>query len=160
MEVQARVPAGGIGCPIPVARMPADTSARAGEPSRAQITIENPFACDLRDVRLQDFMLLDGPGALRVNAVSNGVASTGSDKGRILDWNLGTIPRGGRRTVSADVTATAGDSSIVDETVVQATCGLDDGQRGSTRQVDVPLSGHTTSNVPVSAARSSHILGR
>ena len=111
MEASAQVPAGGINCPIPVTKEvnPSRISIDA-QPDTARVTFNvlNPYDCDLTNVVLvdrirqrlgdPDFILQSSSPTAESPSMPTGALRTAD-----VTWNLGTIPKGGKKVVTMDV---------------------------------------------------------
>ncbi|MGH2722078.1 MAG: hypothetical protein ACRDJO_10825 [Actinomycetota bacterium] len=144
MEARAKVPAGGIDCPIPVTKVTDPTSIGIGGSFTAGITIKNPYDCELTDVVATDNVTADGP-TFTIPAASDG----GTISGNTVTWNLGTIPPGGSKLVQVNIKAGRGSGSITDTVNVVGKCGI--GSADGSTTVNVGLKGSTVLAVTVGA---------
>ena len=130
MEVKAQTPSGGINCGIPVTKSANPPGVTVNQTFVVTIKIDNPFGCDLTNVRVVDrittvgsarFQVVDtNPNATTVPAGSN------LDKGTII-WTtgVGPIPKGGSKSITATIRAQGGGGEIrdiVDVSAVLANC--------------------------------------
>lgn len=154
MEAAAAVPAGGIACSIPVTKTPNPASVSVGNPFVTDITITNPYECDLQNVAATDEITTEGAARYRVNSTTDAGVYSGGDASGVIDWgSLGTIDAGKSKKISAGFTATDGPGRIVDTVSVTGTCGVDTATGTATVQVQV--TGTATATVPV----GSRVLG-
>jgi hypothetical protein len=144
METSARVPSGGVVCPIPVTKTAPDT-VNIGDTFDYLITVNNPFDCTLTDLRIEDTI-----------AASRGVRFTivGSDPqasvsgGRAVWENLGSLAPGESRSVRLTVRIDSGSLSgqMTDTVVATANCGLGSAQGDVT--INTPLRGQFVLQAP------------
>ncbi len=112
-EVSSQVPAGGVNCPIPVVKTANPRSINlgtSGNTSDISITVNNAFDCDLTGVVLTDrirqlegdpdFKLLSGSPTPKSPKLPTGVLETAD-----VVWDLGTIPKGTKKTVTVKLEA-------------------------------------------------------
>jgi uncharacterized protein DUF11 len=145
MEARAKVPSGGIGCPIPVTKTPDPSSVAPGGSFKTTITINNPFDCDLTNVAATDDISPSKGVSFTIGDVSDGGSKTSSS----ASWQLGTIPAGKSRTVTVNVLASKSSKAgeIRDKVTVKGECGI--GSADGTTTVSVGLNGVGTATVPV-----------
>lgn len=152
MEAAAAVPAGGITCSIPVTKDAIPDTVPVGDPFVTDITITNPYECDLQDVSATDDISTNGSARYRVNSTTDGGVYSGDDATGVIDWGaLGVIDAGKSKKISAGFTATAGPGEIIDTVVVTGTCGV--GDASGTTTVQVAVTGTATATVPVTGTR-------
>jgi hypothetical protein len=120
MEVSSEVPVGGINCPIPVIKSATETEISVGDQTTISITVDNVYDCDLTDVTLVDtisqiegtpnFTIEETGGAAEPTSDDDltGVLPPGDAKQTVLEWDLGTIKKGEKKTVDFTIEATDG----------------------------------------------------
>jgi LPXTG-motif cell wall-anchored protein len=118
MEVTARVPAGGVSCPIPVSKTPSANSVSVGDAFILTFTVSNPYDCTLRDVRLEDVIRTEGDARFEILSTdpraSQSTSGSGLRSGTIT-WNdIGDLRPGATRSVTARIGARGGGGAIVD----------------------------------------------
>lgn len=150
MEVTARVPSGGIRCPLPVAKTSDLPSVEPGQEFTYTITvpaIPNPHACTLRDVHVVDTIsVADGDVEWTVLGTAP-QADAASDE--TVTWNdIGPIPPGEQRsvTIRIRVAESSRGGTLRDHVAVTANCPLVPAE-GST-EVNTVLRGDVTVDVP------------
>lgn len=154
MEAAAAVPAGGIACSIPVTKTPNPATVNVGQPFVTDITITNPYECDLQNVSATDDIATQQSARYRVNSTTDAGVYSGGDASGVIDWGaLGTIDAGKSKKISAGFTATDGPGRIIDTVSVIGTCGV--GTATGTTTVQVQVTGTATATVPV----GSRVLG-
>lgn len=145
MEVSAIAPEGGVNCDdvIPVTKDVEPETVFPGDAFSYTITIDNPFACTLTNVRVEDTISSDSGVEYTVTG-TDPEADSVSDT-RVVWNNVGPIEPGGSVTLTID--AAADDDSaaglIVDEVDVDADC--EGGPIAGQTEVEttVPLTGTT-----------------
>jgi hypothetical protein len=151
MEARAKVPSGGIGCPIPVTKTPNPSTVNPGGTFTTTIDINNPYDCDLTNVTATDDITGSGVSFTIGDVNEGGVKSA---KG--VTWDLGTIPAGGSKQLKVVVTAGrsisgasrgGGRGEIKDTVTVKGTCGV--GSADGSTTVAVGLNGVGSATVPV-----------
>jgi hypothetical protein len=151
MEARAKVPSGGIKCPIPVTKTPNPATVNPGGTFTTTIDIKNPYDCDLTNVSATDDITGSGV-SFTIGEVSEG----GTKSGNSVRWDLGTIPAGGSKQLKVVVTAGRSISSssrgggrgeIKDTVTVKGNCGV--GSATGTETVSVGLNGVGSATVPV-----------
>lgn len=148
METKAKVPAGGISCPIPVEKTADPPSVSVGGNFTTNIRIINPFDCELRNVSATDEITTTSNARYSVESISDGGTYSGTDRAGTVTWsNLGSIPPGGSKTISVTFRATRGSGVIHDKVTVRAVCGI--GSVDGVTTVDVSLQGQVELDVPV-----------
>src|SRR5207249_3684430 len=100
MEARAKVPSGGIGCPIPVTKTPNPSTINPGGTFTTTIDINNPYDCDLTNVTATDDITSTGV-AFTIGDVNEG----GVKSAKSVSWDVGTIPAGGSKQLKVVVTA-------------------------------------------------------
>lgn len=148
METQAKVPAGGVSCSVPVAKTPSVSEINVGRSFDVTFTITNPYECTLSNVRLEDaitteddarFEVLSAQGA---SSVPQGAAL---DSGTIVWSDIGDIAPHGTRTMKATIGARGGAGQIVDVATANGTLA-DCADAGATvAGVDVSIVGSALS---------------
>jgi uncharacterized protein DUF11 len=146
METRAKVPAGGIDCPIPVSKSADPASIPVGGSFTANIRIDNPYDCDLTNVVATD--TVTGKGVtFTIPAASDG----GTISGSVATWNIGTIPAHGSKTVQVNIKAGRRGSGSIEDTVnVKGNCGIGSADGAST--VTMALDGTAFLGIQVGAA--------
>lgn len=165
MEAAVTVPSGGITCPLPVTKVASPSAVRVGASFDTTITVHNPFACPLTNVRLTDRIGVEKRSLFTITrtapAASAAVAGQGVSRGSAR-WQLGSIAAGGHKPVVVTLRADGGAGRIVDEATAVATltsCPAKPARSAADvtglARVNVPASG--TGRTGVS---SSVVLGR
>ena len=149
MEVKTQVPAGGIDCGIPVTKSASPPGVTVNQNFVVTIKIDNPFGCDLTGVRVVDAITTRGDAKFQVvdtNPNANTVpAGSNLDSGTIIWNNIGSIPKGGTKSVTATIRAQGGGGEIDDIANVSAVLGNCEGQGegnqmvGKSIQLRVPV---------------------
>jgi hypothetical protein len=149
MEVKTQVPAGGIDCGIPVTKSASPRGVTVNQSFVVTIKIDNPFGCDLTGVKVVDAITTKGDAKFQVvgtNPTANTVpAGSNLDSGTIIWNNIGSIPKGGTKSVTATVKAQGGGGEIDDIANVSAVLGNCQGQGegnqmvGKSIQLRVPV---------------------
>jgi hypothetical protein len=148
-EVKAQVPEGGIDCGIPVTKSASPKGVTVNQNFVVTIKIDNPFGCDLNHVKVTDDITTQGDAKFQVvdtNPNANQVpAGSNLDSGKIV-WNdIGSIPKGGTKSVTTTIKAQGGGGIITDIAHVSATAGNCDGEGegnnlvGNSRPLKVPV---------------------
>jgi len=105
MEVQTQVPAGGIDCGIPVTKKANPPGVEVNQSFVVTIKIDNPFGCDLTAVKVVDDITTKGGARFEVvdtNPNADSVpAGDHLDSGTITWNNIGSIPKGGTKSITA-----------------------------------------------------------
>ncbi len=125
MEVDTQVPAGGIGCEIPVDKSANPTSVSVGETFVTPITVNNPFDCELTQVRVED-SITTSQGATFTIVGSDPTADSATPGDNLTSatvvWNdIGPIAPGESATVTVTIEA---QSAGVIEDIATATATL------------------------------------
>ncbi|MFP5225626.1 MAG: hypothetical protein ACLGH3_08785 [Actinomycetota bacterium] len=116
VEAEVSVPADGITCTVPVIKDATPDSVGTGNEFTTNITVQNPYACDLADVILSDdietlrnarFEITDAPGAI------SKTGGTLLDTGKV-SWKVGTIEAGGEKTVTM-VQEAQGSAGVIED---------------------------------------------
>ena len=149
MEAKAHVPAGGIDCGIPVFKSASPKGVTVNQNFVVTIKIDNPFGCDLNAVKVEDDITTQGDAKFQVvdtNPTANTVpAGSNLDKGTIVWNNIGTIPKGGTKSVTTTIKAQGGGGIISDIAHVSATAGNCTGEGegnnlvGNSKPLKVPV---------------------
>jgi hypothetical protein len=112
METSTEVPVGGVNCPIPVTKTadPRTINIAPQKPdtSKISITVHNVFDCDLTDVVLTDrIRQREGDPDFKINSATPKPKSpnlpTATVSSADVVWDLGTIPKGEKRTVTLEL---------------------------------------------------------
>jgi len=115
MEVSASAPVGGVKCPIPVTKTadPSSINIRSTpDTSHITITAHNTYDCDLTNVVLTDHITKKpvadaGDPDFQLTAANptpdSPAIPTGTIKVADVKWSLGTIPKGGTKSVTLDL---------------------------------------------------------
>ena len=125
METSAQVPAGGVACPIPLAKGSSATSVNVGQTYRQTFTVTNPYDCTLKNVTIHDSV--STVNAARFTIIDTkrpaSVATVGSELlNGLVKWNsVGDIPPGATRTTEATFKAQGGTGVINDRAVADGT---------------------------------------
>lgn len=118
MEAAALVPPGGITCPIPVRKVAAPEQVSVGEGFTTTITVENPFACPITDVSLDDDITTEEAARFAVTGTSPAAdavtGGSGLATGEVRWADLGTIDPGKTTSAKVDLEAQAGAGKIID----------------------------------------------
>jgi len=105
MEVQTQVPEGGIDCGIPVTKTANPRGVTVNQDFTVTIKIDNPFGCDLTGVRVVDVIRTDGGARFQVLDTDPNADQVPSgdhlDAGTIIWNNIGNIPKGGTKSITA-----------------------------------------------------------
>lgn len=137
METRARAPEGGVECDLPVAKTPDKEVVGPGETFTYTITVANPNACPLTDVRVVDVIEADDGVTWTVEGTTP-QADQISDT-RVVWEGRGPIPPDGSETFQ--ITITVGQDSAAgvfhDRAEATALCG------------EVPVTGQDDERVPV-----------
>jgi hypothetical protein len=153
MEARAKVPSGGIGCPIPVTKTPNPSTVNPGGTFTTTIDINNPYDCELTNVTATDD--ISGSG---VSFTIGDITEGGTRSGNTVRWDIGTIPPGGSKQLKVTVTAGrsisgasrgggGGRGEIKDTVNVKGNCGV--GSATGSETVSVGLNGTGSATVPV-----------
>ena len=120
MEVSSEVPEGGINCPLPVIKSATETEISVGDQTTISIEVDNVYDCDLTKVILVDtisqrtgspnFTIEDTGGDAKPTSDDDltKVLPPGDAKQTVLEWDLGTIPKGKSKSVNFTIEATDG----------------------------------------------------
>lgn len=158
MEVEARTPAGGITCDLPVEKSSDKDTVEAGEEFTYTITVENPYECTLTDVRVEDQVGSTDDATFEILGASDG-GQVDDDAGTVTWADIGPIEPGASTSVTIDMKA--GDDSgaglITDVVDVTANCAL--GSADGSTEVDVSLSGSADVQLPEVAAPEPEVAG-
>lgn len=149
MEAKAHVPAGGIDCGIPVFKSASPRGVTVNQNFVVTIRIENPYGCDLTNVKVTDVITTEGDAKFSVvdtNPNADTVpAGQNLDSGTIV-WNdVGPIAKGGSKSITATIKAQGGGGIIKDIADVSATAanceGSGDGEQlvGKSLPLRVPV---------------------
>lgn len=145
MEASASVPAGGVGCQIPVSKTPSVQTANVGESFDVTFAVANPYDCTLRGVRLEDAVTTerDARFAVGFTAPAASVAPAGQRlaEGTLIWSNLGDLRPGQTRTVRATFAAQGGAGAIIDRATAFGTLADCAQEGGSVAGVDVDVVG-------------------
>lgn len=149
METQAQVPVGGIDCGIPVFKTARPRGVTVDQSFVVSIRILNPFGCDLTKVKVTDTITTTGDAKFQVlatNPQANQVPAGANRDSGVIVWNdIGTIPKGGERTVTTTIRAQGGGGiirDVVDVSAVLGNCeGSGEGDQivGVSRPLQVPV---------------------
>jgi hypothetical protein len=145
MEASSNVPAGGIVCHLPTAKVASARSVLVGKSFTTTISVFNPFGCDLRHVRVTDTIGTRAGARFAITDTSPNASSFthGSElaKGLIVWKDIGSIPAGGTKKIRASFT-TAGSAGqvrdIADATAIIGSCS---GSGGSVTGVAKSVTG-------------------
>lgn len=145
METSARVPAGGVVCPIPVTKTAPDT-VNIGDTFDFLITVNNPFDCTLTDLRVED--TIAASRGVRFTIVGTDPTANSTAGGKVVWENLGSLAPGESKTLKLSVRIDSGSLSgqLTDTVVATANCGLGGAQGGTT--INTPLRGTFVLNAP------------
>lgn len=139
METKAVVPVGGIDCGIPVTKTASPAGVTVNQDFTVSIKIDNPFGCDLTAVKVVDDITTSGDAKFKVvstDPTANTVpAGSNLDSGTIVWNNIGSIPKGGTKTVKATFTAQGGGGIIKDIAHVSAILGNCEGEGNGNQMV-------------------------
>lgn len=131
MESRAKVPAGGISCPIPVRKVPNPPGVSVGQTFTTDITVSNPFGCDLTKVKVIDEIRTEAGARFKIEGTdpdADVVPTQGGLEEATIVWNdIGTIEKGKSKTVSVTIRAQAG-GLIIDIATANATLGNCEGE--------------------------------
>lgn len=150
MEVAATVPAGGLLCPLPVNKTVTPDQVQPGDTFTYTITVLNHFACELRNVRVEDTISGDPGVAWEVRGTDPQADEVGNNR---VVWNdIGPIPPGETRsaTITVQVSPNSGPGVFHDDVAATAECfdrpvaGQDDAFGG----VGAPLEGRFRLDAP------------
>jgi hypothetical protein len=137
-EVAAQVPVGGIDCGVPVTKSARPRGVTVDQNFVVTIKVDNPFGCDMAVVKLTDTITTEGDAKFQIvdtNPNANTVTSGSNlDSGQIIWNNIGPIPKGGSKSVTATIRAQGGGGIIRDIARAQATFGVCEGE-GSGNQL-------------------------
>jgi hypothetical protein len=148
-EVKAQVPVGGIDCGIPVTKSASPKGVTVDQNFVVTIKIDNPFGCDLNNVKVTDVITTQGDAKFKVVATNPSADTVPSgnnlDSGTIV-WNdIGSIPKGGTKSVTTTIKAQGGGGIITDVANVKAVAGNCEGEGngnnlvGNSRPLKVPV---------------------
>jgi uncharacterized repeat protein (TIGR01451 family) len=146
MEAAVVVPAGGIGCPIGMAKAANPSSVTAGNPFTWTVTVSNPHECVLTNVKVVDTVTTSstqmgysfGAQVPPANTVAGGV----------LTWNdIGPIAPGQSKVLTINVTVNrdSGGGIFTDKAVAEGVCGPGSAQAAAAASA---LSGEIVLNEP------------
>jgi hypothetical protein len=149
MEASAKTPAGGINCGIPVTKTANPPGVTVNQSFVVTIKIDNPFGCDLTAVKVVDNITTEGGARFEVvgtNPTANVVpAGDHLASGTIVWNNIGSIPKGGTKSVTTTIKAqNVNDQGgvIADVADVSAVLGGCEGQGNGTQLVGTSLPLH------------------
>ena len=144
MESSAKVPAGGIQCPIPVVKSATPENGAAGSTFTYNIHISNPYDCTLNPVDVKDTITTDSGNATATVTGTSPQADTQSNSA--IEWkNVGPIAPGASKDLTITFTGN-GAGVLKDHIDVSATCG--NGSAAGSTQITVPLTGTFTVSKP------------
>lgn len=124
MEAQAKVPAGGVSCSVPVTKTPSVDKVTVGNAFDVTFKVTNPYDCTLSNVRLEDavtteeaarFEVMRAPGASSIPGGSS------LDSGTIVWSDIGDIAPHATKSLSAKIGARGGAGTIVDMATANGT---------------------------------------
>jgi hypothetical protein len=143
MEVAAKTPAGGIDCGIPVSKSASPRGVTVNQSFVVTIKIDNPFGCDLTAVKVVDDITTKGDARFEVIS-TNPAASSFTDGANLasgnITWNnIGSIPKGTSKSVTATIKAEGGGGEIDDVADVSAVLGNCEGQGNGNQLVGSSL---------------------
>jgi uncharacterized repeat protein (TIGR01451 family) len=145
MEVQSRVPAGGIICNLGVRKNADPDIVSVGDTFTYTINVDNPFDCTLTNVRVED--IIEGG---RVRFVIEGAEPPESSRtGNRLVWeNLPDVPPRSSMDppIRVRVRVTGGSGRMVDIARATANCAVGTGRGQAT--VTVPVTGEVRVAAP------------
>lgn len=149
MEVATQVPAGGIDCGVPVSKTASPKGTTVGGAFTVSIKVDNPFGCDMTNVKLVDKITTEGSAKFQVLSTTpqaNSVpAGSNLDSGTITWDNIGPIPKGGSKTVKVTLRAQGGGGIIRDIATATALLGNCEGEGdgstlvGNSLPLEVPV---------------------
>jgi hypothetical protein len=123
METQAKVPAGGVSCSVPVTKTPSVKRVTVGNAFATTFTVTNPYDCTLSNVRLEDVITTKDAARFDITSTTPAASSvTGSlDHGNIT-WNdIGDLAPHTSRTLAASFMARGGVGQIIDRATASGT---------------------------------------
>jgi hypothetical protein len=130
MESLAQVGAGGVHCPLDVAKTSSAPTVAPGDTFQYTISVGNPYDCDLTALRLVDTLTADPGVKYTVTSPTNGGAiavNSPSASPTSITWdNLGAVPAhsppGPVATVTVHVDPTSGGGFFHDTVVATGPC--------------------------------------
>lgn len=111
MEVEATAPSGGIECELPVTKTVTPQVVQPGDEFTYTITVDNPFSCELRNVRVEDTIEADSGISWTVTGTDPAADEVSDDR---IVWNdIGPIAPG--ESTSVTLTVVVGEDSAAGE---------------------------------------------
>ncbi|MDP9021618.1 MAG: DUF11 domain-containing protein, partial [Actinomycetota bacterium] len=162
MEVAATVPEGGLLCPLPVNKTVTPEQVQPGDTFTYTITVLNHFACELRNVRVEDTISGEPGVAWEVRGTDPQADQVSNQQ---VVWNdIGPIPPGESRsvTITVHVSPNSGPGVFHDDVAATAECfdqpvaGQDDAFGG----VGAPLEGRFRLDAPQVIGPAPPVLPR
>lgn len=152
MEVQARVPAGGIRCELPVSKVSDKQDVNAGEQFTYTINVLNPFAdCELTNVRVED-NITTAPGirytVTGTTPQASAITPAANQARQVVFNDIGPIPAKQSKAVTITVQVLAGSGGGLFTNNARATGQCATGGAEGGARINVPISGETTVTVP------------
>ncbi|MCA1822788.1 MAG: DUF11 domain-containing protein [Frankia sp.] len=147
MEARARVPKGGIDCPIPVSKTADPQVVKAGGKFTYTITIRNPFDCVLQNVRVVDTIRVDAGIKYKILSTTP-TASISADQKTLTFANIGDIQPGGTRQLFVEVSIPLDSAAGLFHNTAAVTATCASGKAGGGAEITVPLTGLVRVNVP------------
>ena len=146
MEASARVPSGGIDCPIPVKKDANPREVLAGQKFTYTITVTNAFDCTLTGVKVVDTITVD-PGI--TYTIGDTTPANNGKTANSVTWNdIGPIPPGQSKTVTINMSVNPDSAAGVmhNNAAVTASCAFGSGSGDA--GVVLPLTGNVRVDLP------------
>lgn len=159
MEVIAEAPPGGVSCDLPISKASDPVEVLPGDTFTHTITVDNPFQCDLTNVRIEDRISATDGVTWTVDGADPEPASLSDSE--VVWEGLGPIAPG--EQLSVTITVTVGDDSeaghFTDEATATARC--EGGPVDANTSVDtaVDLDGSTVLEAPEVGERDPAVQG-
>jgi uncharacterized repeat protein (TIGR01451 family) len=156
MEAAVAVPAGGIDCPIGMAKAANPSTVRAGDAFTWTVTVSNPHDCVLTNVKVVDTITTSSPQMTYTVGGQTPAAST--VVGGVLTWNdIGPIAPGQSKvlTINMRVNQNSATGTFTDKAVAEGVCGPGSAQAAAAASA---LSGEITLNEPT-VTRGGDVAG-
>lgn len=122
MEVIAEAPSGGVSCDLPISKTSDPVEVLPGDTFTYTITVDNPFQCDLTNVRIEDQISATDGVTWTVDGADPEPVTLSDDE--VVWEGLGPIAPG--EQLSVTITVTVGDDStagrFTDEATATARC--------------------------------------
>ncbi|MHB8513225.1 MAG: hypothetical protein ACYDCC_13765 [Actinomycetota bacterium] len=155
MEASARVPFGGIACPLPVTKTSDKTSVPVGDSFLTNIAVTNPYGCSLSDLKLTDAVSVKDAATFDVASADRGAFTGGGTKSDGA-WALGDLASGATASRAPSFSATAGPGLINDTAVATALCSTL--AANGTTSVNVKVTGQSSSTTGAAATNTASVV--